>query len=87
MERAFLAPEVESVEIEGSKQRAEISIRTGESSLRELVRKISRLFSQNGAPDDGPTPTGLSPDTSDLEKEPGASLSIWLDALDLGDQA
>jgi heavy metal translocating P-type ATPase len=53
MERAFLAPEVKSVGIEGSKQRAEIGIRTGEISLREFVRKISRLFSQPNAPVNG----------------------------------
>jgi heavy metal translocating P-type ATPase len=55
MERAFLAPEVESVEIEGGKQRAEIAIRTGESSVREIVKKISHLFSQNGAPSESST--------------------------------
>jgi heavy metal translocating P-type ATPase len=50
MERALLAPEVESVGIEGRTQRAEISIRTDEISWREIVRKISRLFSQSDAP-------------------------------------
>ena len=53
IERSFLAPEVESVGIEGSKQRAEISIRTGETSGREVVKKISRLFSQDDAPLNG----------------------------------
>jgi heavy metal translocating P-type ATPase len=48
VERAFLAPEVESVEIEGNKQRAEIAIRADDLTLREVVRKISHLFSQNG---------------------------------------
>jgi hypothetical protein len=49
VERAFLAPEVEWVEIEGSNQRAEIAIRVGELTSREVVRRISRLFSQNQA--------------------------------------
>jgi heavy metal translocating P-type ATPase len=53
IERAFLAPEVESVEVDGNKQRAVISIRAGETSLREFVRKISRLFSQDDALADG----------------------------------
>jgi heavy metal translocating P-type ATPase len=50
IERAFLAPEVTSVEIQGSKQYAEISMRAGETSWPELIRKISRLFSENEAP-------------------------------------
>src|ERR1700693_2690596 len=53
IERTFLAPEVDSVEIVGSKHRAEISVRVGETPWRELVRKISRLFSQNEDHSDG----------------------------------
>ena len=49
VERAFLASEVEWVEIEGSNQRAEIAIRAGELTSREVVRKISRLFSLDQA--------------------------------------
>jgi heavy metal translocating P-type ATPase len=56
IERAFLAPEVESVGIDGNRQRAEISIRAGELSFRELLRKISRLLAQNNPHDDGRSP-------------------------------
>ena len=83
MERAFLAPEVESVGIEGSKQRAEISIRTGETSLRELVKKISRLFSQNGAPSNGQSSLVFPPILRESKKNVvrvyrhGSILSTW----------
>jgi heavy metal translocating P-type ATPase len=49
IERAFLAPEVESVGIDGNKQRAEISIRPSGTSVREFLRKMARLFSENEA--------------------------------------
>ena len=83
MERAFLAPEVESVEIEGSKQRAEIAIRPGEFSLREIVKKISRLFSQDGASGDGSTQLVFPPILRTSKKNAvrvyryGSILSTW----------
>jgi heavy metal translocating P-type ATPase len=53
IERVFLAPEVESVAIDGSRQRAEISICADQKSWPASVRRIARLFSQNDSPTDG----------------------------------
>ncbi len=43
-ERAFLVHEVESVEIEGPKKRAEISFRKNGTSGQDLIKKISRFI-------------------------------------------
>jgi Cu2+-exporting ATPase len=43
-ERAFLAHEVESVEIEGQQNRAEISFRRNGTTGEELIKKISSFF-------------------------------------------
>jgi heavy metal translocating P-type ATPase len=50
-ERAFLAHEVEAVEIEGDKNRAEIFFRQNGTSGRELIKKISRIISNGAAKD------------------------------------
>ncbi len=83
IERAFLAPEVESVGIEGHKHRAEISIRAGETSWGELVTKISRLFSQNEAPFNDLSSLVFPPILGDSKKNVvrvyrhGSILSTW----------
>src|ERR1700735_2158204 len=38
IERAFLAPEVESVGVDGNRKRAEITIRASDTPFRELLR-------------------------------------------------
>ncbi|WP_244395898.1 heavy metal translocating P-type ATPase [Beijerinckia indica] len=43
-QRVFLAPEVETVEIDASRRRAEISLHTDYDLTRPLVEKISRLL-------------------------------------------
>jgi Cu2+-exporting ATPase len=48
-ERAFLAPEVESVEINANRCRGEITFRAGEASSRELIGKISQFLSRGKA--------------------------------------
>ena len=83
MERAFLASEVKSVKIDGRKQRAEISIRTAETSLREFVGKMSRLFSQNGDSSISQSPLSFPNILRDLKKNVvrvyrhGTVLSTW----------
>jgi heavy metal translocating P-type ATPase len=83
IERVFLAPEVESVGIDGNKQRAEISIRPGETSVREVARKISHFFSQNDAPADGRPPLIFPPILLVSKKNRvqiyrhGSTLSTW----------
>jgi Heavy metal associated domain 2 len=44
-ERAFLAPEVDQVEIDAGRRKAEISFRTDAASTRALLKKISRFLS------------------------------------------
>ena len=53
MERAFLAHEVNSVEIEGDENRAEIAFTRNGTSGRELIRKISRFLAGREKPADG----------------------------------
>jgi heavy metal translocating P-type ATPase len=71
------------VEIVGSKHRAEISVRVGETPWRELVRKIARLFSQNEDPPDGPPSLVLPPILRESKKDAvqvyrhGSRLSTW----------
>jgi heavy metal translocating P-type ATPase len=83
IERAFLAPEVESVEIEGRARRAEISIDPGELSWRTVLRKISRLFSQNDELLNGHSSLVLPKVLSDSKESLlriyryGAKLSTW----------
>jgi heavy metal translocating P-type ATPase len=83
IERVFLAPEVESVGIDGNKQRAEISIRPGETSVRGVARKISHFFSQNDAPADGRPPLIFPPILLVSKKNRvqiyrhGSTLSTW----------
>src|ERR1700691_5908081 len=50
-ERAFLAPEVTQVEIDGDRQKAEISFRADDASNRGVIKKISRLLG-DGQPSD-----------------------------------
>jgi heavy metal translocating P-type ATPase len=68
IERVFLAPEVDSVGIDGNKQRAEISFSAGKTPVREVVAKISRLFSQNDAPPDS-RPSLIFPSTLPVSKK------------------
>jgi heavy metal translocating P-type ATPase len=51
-ERAFLVPEVESVEIDGNRNCGEITFRAGEESSRQLLGKISRFLSQGKSASD-----------------------------------
>lgn len=44
-ERAFLAPEVDQVEIDAGRRKAEISFRTDAAPTRALLKKISRFLS------------------------------------------
>jgi heavy metal translocating P-type ATPase len=83
IERIFLAPEVDSVGIDGNKQRAEISFSAGKNPVREVVAKISRLFSQNDAPPDS-RPSLIFPSTLPASKKNlvrvyrhGSVLSTW----------
>ncbi len=87
MERVFLAPEVESVEIDGSKRRAEITIRGVEAGWRELITKISRLFSEDQPSTDGQSAMGPSSDSSRPEKESGSSIPVRHHAFHLVNQA
>jgi hypothetical protein len=83
IERAFLAAEVESVEIEGRARRAEISIDPGELSWRKVLRKISRLFSQSDDLSNGHSSLVLPQVLSDSKEgllriyRYGAKLSTW----------
>ncbi len=83
MERVFLAPEVESVEIDGSKRRAQITIRGVEAGWRELITKISRLFSEDQPSTDGQSPWALPQVIKDPKRKVvrvfryGAMLSTW----------
>jgi Cu2+-exporting ATPase len=45
-ERAFLAPEVEQVEIDSGRQKAEISFRADAGSSRAVIKKISRFLAK-----------------------------------------
>ena len=61
IERAFLAPEVQAVEIEGNRQRAEISFEATASGGRDLIRKISGFFKRNDVPVNGSSPLVFPP--------------------------
>ncbi|MBV8378852.1 MAG: heavy metal translocating P-type ATPase [Verrucomicrobia bacterium] len=50
IERTFLVAEVQSVHLDGKKQRAEIRLRGSDSSFREIIKKISSLFSDSSQP-------------------------------------
>jgi heavy metal translocating P-type ATPase len=82
IERLFLAPEVESVEIDGSKRRAEIAIRPGEAGWREQITKISRLLSDQPSAD-GSSPWVLPQIIQDSKRKVvrvyrhGTMLSTW----------
>ncbi|SRR5579862_12602 len=54
IERAFLAREVESVEIEGLINRAQIFFRRNGASGRDLIRRISRFLSAGSPPGGAP---------------------------------
>lgn len=59
-ERAFLAPEVEQVEIDAAKRKAEISFRTDEASNSAILKKISRFLS-DGRPSFAPSKPFIVP--------------------------
>ena len=61
LERAFLAPEVQAVEIEGDRSRAEISFRSTATGGREVIRKISGFFKRDDVPVNGSSPLVFPP--------------------------
>ena len=82
IERAFLAPEVDSVEIEGASKRAEITFHENGTSGRALIQKISRFLSKGGSPNIGLSP--ILPPSLPLSKKKsvrlyrhGSVISTW----------
>jgi len=61
-ERAFLAPEVDQVEIDAGKHRAEISFRNDSASGPALLKTISRFLSEGKPPSDTSDPLGFPSD-------------------------
>ena len=61
LERAFLAPEVQSVEIEGNRRRAEISFEATATGGRDFIRKISGFFKRDDVPVNGSSPLVFPP--------------------------
>jgi heavy metal translocating P-type ATPase len=82
-ERAFLAPEVESVEINANKRRGEITLRSDQESSRKLIGKISEFLS-HGKPTSDNSKSLVFPSGFAESNEPvvrlhrhGHTLSTW----------
>ena len=61
-ERAFLAPEVEQVEIDSGRRKAEISFRADAGSSRAVIKKISRFLAKGTPSSDTSNPLILPSD-------------------------
>jgi heavy metal translocating P-type ATPase len=81
-ERAFLAPEVEQVEIDSGRQKAEISFRADTGSSRAVIKKISRFLAKGAPSSDTSNPLILPSDLIETKNiirlcRHGQRLSSW----------
>jgi Cu2+-exporting ATPase len=81
-ERAFLAPEVEQVEIDSGRQKAEISFRADAGSSRAVIKKISRFLAKGTPSSDTSKPLILPSDLIETKNiirlcRHGQRLSSW----------